>query len=195
MALTVEEVAMTSTMDALRPLAAGCTRCDLSETRIRVVFGSGPDRCDVMFIGEAPGRTEDEGGTPFSGAAGRLLDEYLAEAGLTRDEVFITSVLKCRPPKNRNPRSDEMTACSPLLMRQIELIDPAVVVLLGSFAVKGLLGVDGSMSELRGTVHTKDGRVFVPVYHPAAALYDRSKHQVLLEDFSRIARIVSEVRR
>ncbi len=161
-------------------------RCDLSSTRLQVVFGEGDPHAEVMFIGEAPGRTEDEGGRPFSGAAGKVLDEALAAGGLSRAEVFVTSVVKCRPPKNRNPRAEEMERCAAILDRQVELIDPRVIVLLGTFGARRMLGTAEPITAIRGRVYESGGRVLVPVFHPAAAIYDRSKRGVLFEDFEMI---------
>lgn len=159
--------------DELRRLAetaAGCVDCRLAETRTNVVFGVGSPTADLMFIGEAPGRNEDLQGEPFVGAAGRLLDKLAAEVGIERDDVYIANVLKCRPPGNRDPLEDEITACKGYLAQQIKLIDPAVVMTLGNFASRLLLKTTTGITRLRGTAYPWWGRHVVPTFHPAAAL-------------------------
>lgn len=193
MDLSVETIAACGALDELGELIGACSRCKLSSTRLNVVPGAGLPSAKVMFIGEAPGRSEDEGGQPFSGASGALLDTLLEQAGLNRSDVFITSVLKCRPPGNRNPKQAEMDACAPILQRQIDLIDPHVIALMGSFAVKRVLGLVRPMGEVRGTVHEVARRTVIPVYHPAAALYDRSKLEVLAADFALIGSVAKGV--
>lgn len=172
--------------------ASGCRKCALSDTRIQVVFGSGDPGAEVMLVGEAPGRTEDEGGLPFSGAAGKILDEALHAARLKRSDVYITSVLKCRPPKNRNPKPEEIESCAPWLDRQIEFVDPRVIVLLGTFGARRLLGTREPITAIRGKGYVRGGRILIPVFHPAAAIYDRSKLEVLFEDFEHIGDLVRE---
>lgn len=159
--------------DELRRLAetaASCVDCRLAETRTNVVFGVGSPTADLMFIGEAPGRNEDLQGEPFVGAAGRLLDKLAAEVGIERDDVYIANVLKCRPPGNRDPLDDEITACKGYLAQQIQLIDPAVVMTLGNFASRLLLKTTTGITRLRGTAYPWWGRHVVPTFHPAAAL-------------------------
>jgi uracil-DNA glycosylase len=163
-----------------------CTKCDLHESRTNVVFGSGDPDAELMFVGEGPGQREDEQGVPFVGPSGNLLQELLGEIGLTREEVYIGNVVKCRPPKNRDPRPDEIDACKGYLRSQIELIDPSVVVTLGNFASKLLLRTETGITRLRGTAYEWwGGRLLIPTYHPAAAL--RGRPQVLEDmrsDFS-----------
>jgi DNA polymerase len=165
--------------DALEQAVAGCTACGLCRTRTRTVFGAGSRQARWLFIGEAPGAEEDARGEPFVGQAGRLLDNLLAEAGLGRkragsDAVFIANVLKCRPPANRNPEPAEVSACSAFLQRQIDLLDPALIVVMGRFASQAVLQTDASLSSLRGRVHvaaTPRRRYPVIVtYHPAYLL-------------------------
>jgi DNA polymerase len=160
-----------SALAELRLVAESCTACALSATRTKVVFGSGSPDADLMFVGEAPGKNEDLQGQPFVGAAGRLLDQLLAEAGIARDRVYIANVLKCRPPANRDPRPEEIDACKGYLRRQLELVDPRVVVTLGNFATKLLLRTETGITRLRGTsYHWWRDTMLVPTYHPAAAL-------------------------
>jgi uracil-DNA glycosylase len=178
---------------ALREYAeqtAGCTRCALAEGRTQVVFGSGSPNADLMFVGEAPGFHEDQQGVPFVGQAGKLLDKLLAGIGLTRADVFVANVLKCRPPGNRDPLPDEIAACEPHLFRQIELIQPTLVATLGNFATKLLSGRPAGITRVHGHEQevTLGSRVVLlyPIYHPAAALYTPSMLRVLEEDFARI---------
>jgi len=164
-----------------------CTKCVLAEGRTQVVFGAGDPQADVLFVGEAPGQREDEQGVPFVGPSGRLLEELLAEIDLTRDAVYITNVVKCRPPGNRDPRPHEIDACKGYLRTQLELIDPAVVVTLGNFSTKLVLRTEVGITKLRGTAYEWWGRYLVPTFHPAAAL--RGRGQVLEDmryDFSLI---------
>lgn len=154
----------------LEARAAVCTDCALHETRTNVVFGSGNPDADVMFVGEGPGQREDEQGLPFVGPSGRLLGELLGEIGLTRADVYIGNVVKCRPPRNRDPRPDEIEACKGYLRTQLELIDPKVVVTLGNFATKLLLRTETGITRLRGQAYEWWGRYLVPTFHPAAAL-------------------------
>jgi DNA polymerase len=133
--------------------AAGCTRCRLAQGRTQVVFGVGDPDADLMFIGEGPGFHEDRQGEPFVGAAGQLLTRMLGEIGLTREQVYIGNIVKCRPPGNRDPRPDEIEACTPWLVEQISLIQPRVVVTLGNFATKYVLNTQTGITRLRGRVH------------------------------------------
>lgn len=154
----------------LEAVALGCTACGLSETRTNVVFGAGAADADVMIVGEGPGQQEDEQGLPFVGRSGQLLERLLGEIGLGRDEVYIANVVKCRPPKNRDPREDEIDACKGYLRRQIELIDPMAVITLGNFSTKLLLNTTVGITRMRGTAYEWWGRHLVPTFHPAAAL-------------------------
>ena len=155
----------------LRDEALVCTLCRLAQTRTQVVFGVGDPDADLMFIGEAPGFNEDQQGEPFVGAAGQLLTRLLGEIGMTREDVYIANVLKCRPPNNRDPQQDEIDSCKDYLRRQLVLIDPTVVVTLGNFATKLLLRTETGITKLRGRVYEWwQGKQLVPTYHPAAAL-------------------------
>lgn len=154
----------------LESIASACTDCSLSEGRTNVVFSSGSSDAQVMVVGEGPGRQEDEQGVPFVGRSGQLLARLLGEIGLAREDVYIANVVKCRPPHNRDPRQDEIDACKPYLRRQIELVDPAVVVTAGNFSSKLLLGTTTGITRLRGSAYEWWGRYLVPTFHPAAAL-------------------------
>lgn len=177
-------------LDELRENLGECARCALGDTRTQLVFGFGDPHADLMFIGEAPGRNEDLRGEPFVGAAGTLLDELLASIGLDRSQVYIANVLKCRPPNNRNPLAGEIELCTPYLAEQVRLVDPTVIATLGNFATKYVLGTDRGITTLRGRLFRVDGRRVVPVFHPAAALYDQSKRAVLFDDFQRLKTVL-----
>jgi uracil-DNA glycosylase family 4 len=176
--------------------ATNCTRCpQLAATRTTVVFGSGHADADLMFVGEAPGANEDQQGLPFVGQAGRLLDTLLSEIGLTRGDVFVANVLKCRPPGNRDPLPQEIDSCQDYLFRQLELIQPNVVCTLGNFATKLLRGDMTGITRLHGRDELRQigPRVvrLYPLFHPAAALYTPSMLATLREDFGRIPELLS----
>jgi uracil-DNA glycosylase len=176
--------------------AQGCTNCpQLAATRQTVVFGSGNADADLMFVGEAPGVNEDKQGLPFVGQAGRLLDTLLEEIGLTRGDVFIANVLKCRPPGNRDPLPQEIDACQDYLFRQLELIEPRVVCTLGNFSTKLLRGDPTGITRLHGRdevrrIGPRRVRLY-PIYHPAAALYTPKMLEVLREDFARVPALLA----
>ncbi|MGB5474015.1 MAG: uracil-DNA glycosylase [Gammaproteobacteria bacterium] len=158
--------------EALRAQAAGCTRCALHETRTQVVFGIGDRNADWMLIGEAPGADEDRQGEPFVGRAGQLLNEMLFAAGYRREQVYIANILKCRPPGNRNPQPEEVSRCEDYLLRQIELVQPKIILALGGIAAQNLLHTDVSVGRLRGIRHSfgEPGIPLVVTYHPAYLL-------------------------
>ncbi len=189
-AVAAEAVAADTELNAYGELAAACTRCRLAEGRTQVVFGSGDPNADLMFVGEAPGFHEDKQGVPFVGQAGKLLERLLEGIGLSRGDVYIANVLKCRPPGNRDPQQDEIEACEPHLFRQIELIEPRVVATLGNFATKLLSGRPLGITRVHGQeqeVTLGARRVLLyPIYHPAAALYTPAMLKVLESDFARI---------
>jgi uracil-DNA glycosylase family 4 len=176
--------------------AQGCTRCpQLAATRTTVVFGSGHADADLMFVGEAPGANEDKQGVPFVGQAGKLLDTLLGEIGLTRADVFVANVLKCRPPGNRDPHPAEIDACQDYLMRQVELIEPKVICTLGNFATKLLRGEPTGITRLHGrpevrVIGPRAVRLY-PVFHPAAALYTPANVEVLRQDFHRLPELLA----
>ena len=176
---------------------ASCTKCALSAGRTQVVFGSGSPDADLVFVGEAPGFHEDQQGVPFVGQAGKLLDRLLEGIGLTRADVFVANVLKCRPPGNRDPQPEEIAACEPHLFRQIELLEPLLVATLGNFATKLLSGRPAGITRVHGQEQevTLGARTVLlyPLFHPAAALYTPSMLKVLEEDFGRIPALLDRV--
>jgi DNA polymerase len=173
---------------------ATCTRCALAQGRTQVVFGSGSPNADLMFVGEAPGFHEDQQGIPFVGQAGKLLDKLLATIELTRADVFVANVLKCRPPGNRDPMPEEIASCEPHLFRQIELIEPKLVATLGNFATKLLSGKPAGITRVHGVEQevTLGPRTVLlyPIYHPAAALYTPRMLEVLKDDFARLPELM-----
>ena len=179
-------------LDEIRAQVEACHACSLSEGRTNIVFGEGDPHARIMIVGEAPGKNEDLQGRPFVGAAGKFLDELLGVAGIRREDVFIANVLKCRPPSNRNPRPDEIEACAPFLREQTKAIDPIVIVTLGNFATQFILRTQTGITHLRGTIQQAGRFTVMPVFHPAAAIYDRSKRDVLLSDFEQIGALVRD---
>jgi DNA polymerase len=176
--------------------ASVCTLCPLAETRTTVVFGAGNADADLMFIGEAPGAEEDRRGLPFVGRAGGLLNELLGEIGLARGDVFIANTLMCRPPGNRDPQPDELTACRPYLLEKVRLIEPKVIATLGNFATKLITGNQTGITRVRGKpqIHrlgARTVRVF-PILHPAAALRTQKLRPTMSEDFAALGRLLEE---
>ena len=170
-----------------------CTACTLSRTRTHAVPGEGPLDAEVMFIGEAPGMNEDRQGRPFVGQAGAFLGELFAAAGVTREQVYICNILKCRPPGNRDPLPAEIEACSGYLDAQIDLIDPLVIVSLGRYSMARFFP-SAKISRVHGQHREVDGRLFVPMYHPAAALHQQSLRETILEDFRKLPDLVASAR-
>jgi uracil-DNA glycosylase len=169
-----------------------CPRCDLKLTRTNVVVGSGPLDAKIILIGEAPGRNEDKKGEPFVGAAGRNLNGLLEEAGIDRKNVYITNIVKCRPPENRPPFDYEVEACHTYLKKQIEVIKPRAIVLLGRTAAETMLGRKIEMSKEHGTVVENDGIRYLITYHPAAMIYKRTLKDTLVEDYKKISALLAE---
>ena len=190
MAAAEDSAHRAAALEAYAAETAGCTRCRLAAGRTQVVFGVGAPDADLMFVGEAPGFHEDKQGVPFVGQAGKLLDQLLERIGLTRAEVYICNVLKCRPPGNRDPQPDEIQSCEPHLFRQIDLIEPRVIATLGNFATKLLSGKPHGITRVHGKPQETRvaGRAVVlyPIYHPAAALYTPAMLRTLEEDFARL---------
>ncbi|TMC84051.1 MAG: uracil-DNA glycosylase [Chloroflexi bacterium] len=170
-----------------------CKNCGLHATRTQAVPGTGPCPADVMIVGEAPGFNEDRQGEPFVGAAGKLLDTLLGRISFSRSDVYITNVLKCRPPMNRDPMPNEAEACSPYLKQQLELVKPKVVLILGRHALERLMPGQGSISRIHGSLIRRGEVAYVPLYHPAAALHNGSLVADLEHDFDQVKRYLNQL--
>lgn len=168
-----------------------CTLCRLADTRTNAVPGEGNPHASLMFVGEGPGENEDKQGRPFIGAAGQFLNELLGQAGIAREEVFITNIVKCRPPGNRDPLPDEVEACNDYLMAQIALIDPKFVVTLGAPSMRTLIDAKLKITSARCRVFKKSGIFFVPLFHPAAALHNPKLLQTLQNDILTLKELIS----
>lgn len=175
-------------LERLNRIIRRCEKCELWKTRTKAVPGEGPANAKIMFIGEAPGRIEDEIGRPFVGRAGELLNELIEFAGLKRENVFITSPIKCRPPKNRKPKASEIEACLPYLQKQIGIVNPKIIVLLGNTAIKTILSkldcgrIDG-INKIHGKTVCRDGKIYFLTFHPAAGIRAKRTKRKLLRDF------------
>ncbi len=172
-----------------------CTKCELHIGRTKAVPGEGPIDAPVMLVGEGPGEREDREGRPFVGAAGKLLTELLTSIGLERSQVFITNIVKCRPPQNRPPRQGEVEACNPYLQDQIRLVRPRIICPLGTPAIKAVMGQEYTAGREHGKPFRKEGRIILPLYHPAAALYDPSLKELMLTDFKTLKKLFEEKER
>ena len=171
-----------------------CTSCDLHKTRRKSVPGEGPANCEVMFIGEGPGQTENEQGRPFVGAAGQFLDQLLAQAGLKRPDVWIGNVVKCRPPDNRDPMPEELSACNVYLERQINAINPSIVVTLGRFSM-GKFMPGAKISAVHGQMRKVGDRFVIAMFHPAAALHQPQLKTTILADFAKLPQLLEVARK
>ena len=182
-----------NSLEEIAGLVSGCTDCELHRGRTNAVPGEGSPNAELMLIGEGPGAQEDRQGRPFVGPAGLFLEELLASIGLRRQDVYIANMVKCRPPQNRDPLPAEIGACSKYLNRQIELIDPALIITLGRFSLARFFPGE-SISRARGRLREKDGRHIYPIMHPAAALYRQEMRNSIVEDFMRIPEILEQAR-
>ena len=183
-----------SELETLHEEIRVCTGCKLHGGRTNAVPGEGPEKSGVIFIGEAPGFHEDKQGRPFVGAAGQFLDELLASIDLKRENVFITNVVKCRPPANRDPGQDEIEACRGHLDQQIELLQPKMVITLGRFSMARYFP-NAKISQVHGQPKKMDGVIYYPMYHPAAALHQPSLRQTVQEDMKRIPQLLADIDR
>jgi DNA polymerase len=186
-------------LEKLNQLMSACSKCSLRKNCSRVVFGEGNPNAEIMFIGEAPGKKEDETGHPFVGAAGKFLSEMLFEIKLKREDVYIANVCKCRPPKNRDPLPDEIETCWPWLLKQIKIIEPKLIITLGRHSMERFLSGQ-KISQIHGTLIIKKiSRIgkqnFYILYHPAAALYNGSLRQTLIQDFKKISRVLEKIKK
>lgn len=188
----IHEPAVGLSWDELQSCVAGCTRCELAETRTNTVFGVGNPNADWLIIGEAPGAEEDRRGEPFVGRAGKLLDEMLRAIGQSRDSVFIANILKCRPPNNRDPKPAETAACREYLERQIEIVQPRIILAVGKIAAQNLLGSDEPVGRMRGRPHELGGIPLVVTYHPAYLLRSPSQKQKSWNDLCLATRLAAE---
>ena len=177
------------TLEELRAEIGDCRRCKLCQGRTQIVFGTGNPRAELVFVGEAPGRDEDLKGEPFVGRAGQLLTEIITKGmKLRREDVYIANVVKCRPPENRNPEPDEIAACEPFLVKQLELIKPRIIVALGTFAAQTLLKIKTPISRLRGVWHTYHGIKVMPTLHPAYLLRNPNDKRLVWQDIQAVLR-------
>lgn len=181
------------TLDRIAHEVSICTKCALHESRKKTVTGEGPADAEIMFIGEGPGFHENEQGRPFVGAAGKFLDQLLEQAGLTRADVFIANVVKCRPPGNRDPQPDELLACSEYLEGQIESINPSIIVTLGRISM-GKYIPGAKITSIHGQMHQVNGRFVIPMYHPAAALHQPALRPSIMADFVKLPEQLNEAR-
>ena len=178
------------TLDEVRKELGDCTRCKLHRTRKTIVFGEGNEKTKLMFIGEGPGYDEDVQGRPFVGKAGQLLTKILQSINLPREEVYITNIIKCRPPQNRNPEPDEIQSCNPFLMKQIDVIQPKIICALGAFASQTLLKTDAKITALRGKFYDFEGIQVIPTYHPAFLLRNPERKREVWEDMKKIVELL-----
>ncbi len=183
-----------SELEALHKQIRACTRCKLHAGRSNAVPGEGSDKAAIIFIGEGPGFHEDKQGRPFVGAAGQFLEELLSSIDLNREQVFITNVVKCRPPANRDPEAEEIEACRGYLDRQIELLQPKMVVTLGRFSMARYFP-NAKISQIHGKPKKMDGVIYYPMYHPAAALHQPSLRRTVQEDMKRIPQLLTDIER
>jgi len=171
-----------------------CTRCELHRSRTEAVPGEGPTQAEIMFIGEGPGANEDKQGRPFVGASGKFLDQLLAQAGVTRTDVFITNVVKCRPPGNRDPLPDEVEICtSNYLQHQIEIVNPSIIVTLGRHSM-GLFFKGAKITQIHGQMRKVEDRFVIAMFHPAAALHQLSLRDTIMADFAKLPELLKEAR-
>ena len=179
--------------EALREECLRCNACELSKTRTQVVFGVGDPEAEVLFIGEAPGKNEDEQGEPFVGRGGKLLDEMLAMIGLRREYIYITNSVKCRPPENRDPLNTEKDACRGYLRRQVKLMRPKIIVCLGRISAMEFIREDFKITQEHGQFFDKNGTLMMALYHPAALLRDPRKKPETFEDLKRLQMKIQEI--
>jgi uracil-DNA glycosylase family 4 len=177
-------------LDELREEIGDCHRCPLSKGRKKLVFGAGNPEAELVFVGEAPGRDEDIQGEPFVGRAGQLLSRIIGAMGLSRDQVYICNVIKCRPPGNRDPLPEEIAKCEPFLLKQLEILNPRIVCALGSFSVRTLLKTEGRISQLRGRLHSYNGIPLIPTYHPSYLLRNPQAKREVWEDIQKVMEIL-----
>ncbi len=184
---------MSQKLEIIKESVIECTKCDLCKTRTNSVPGKGNFHSDVIFVGEAPGRNEDEGGEPFIGIAGKKLTEALEEAGISRDDVYITNIVKCRPPKNRVPTTVERETCQEYLKQEISIIKPKIICVLGNTAFNSLLG-GSEITKFRGKLVRRDGQLYFLTIHPAATIYNQELIKVLDKDIVKLFDLITELK-
>ena len=185
---------MSTKLNEIKNRVISCVNCNLSTTRTNAVPGIGNEDSDIIFVGEAPGRNEDLQGKPFVGTAGQILSEALEYAGFARDRVYITNVVKCRPPNNRQPITEERTACRPHLSEELKIIKPKIICILGNTAYSSLLG-GSEITKNRGKIVKSDGQLYFVTVHPAAVIYNPGLRQVLKDDFVLLAQALDKLRK
>lgn len=185
---------MFNNWEELEVEAKQCTKCKLCKNRNNVVFGTGNKNATLMFIGEGPGADEDIQGIPFVGKAGKLMNLAFEAIGLKREDVYIANIVKCRPPSNRNPEDDEATACLDYLRNQVILVKPKIIVLLGSVALKNILGKEYGITASRGKWVEKRGILYMPTWHPAALLRDETKKIDFIQDLKLVMKVLEEMK-
>lgn len=183
-----------SELDYIRSQVISCTKCSLSKTRTNAVPGKGNPKAEILFIGEAPGRNEDLQGEPFVGSAGKILSEVLESAGLSRDDIYITNVVKCRPPNNRIPLQEEKDACSQYLAKELEIIKPKIICIMGNTAYGSLLN-GNSITKNRGKIIEKDGQKYFLTIHPAAVIYNQELKSVLKDDMKTLVETLDRLKK
>ncbi len=192
--MTIPTASSLTSLTAIEHAVHDCTACPLSAGRLTAVPGDGDPTSDILFIGEGPGQKEDQTGHPFVGAAGKFLDEMLAGIGKQRADVFVTNVVKCRPPNNRDPEPNEISTCTELfLWKQIELIGSKLIVTLGRYSMGLFFPAEFKISQIHGQPKRVKGRVILPLYHPAAALYNGGMRQTLMYDFKKIPLVLKKI--
>ena len=182
------------TLAGVRKELGDCERCKLHRTRRTIVFGEGNEEASLMLIGEAPGYDEDVQGRPFVGKAGQLLTKILQSINLPREEVYITNIVKCRPPQNRNPEPDEIQSCNPFLVKQITVVQPKIICALGAFSAQTLLQTDTKITALRGRLFDLGGIKVIPTYHPAFLLRNPERKREVWEDMKKIAELIQPIK-
>ena len=183
---------MYSNLEDLKQSCSNCQRCKLNKTRKNVVFGVGKTNADIMFIGEGPGGDEDTQGEPFVGKAGQLMNKAFDIVGIKREDVYIANIVKCRPPQNRDPEEDEITACMDYLRNQVMIVKPKIIILLGRIALQNILGKEYKISSSRGQWIEKKGIKYMPTWHPAALLRDETKKIEFLKDLKEVVTFSDE---
>jgi uracil-DNA glycosylase family 4 len=185
---------MNNTIEKIKQQVINCQKCKLSETRTNAVPGKGNFKADVILIGEAPGRNEDKNGEPFVGAAGKRLEEALKKTGIERKDVYITNVVKCRPPSNRVPIDEERKACQDYIKNEIKIIQPKIICILGNTAFNSMLG-GGEITKFRGKTVRKNNQIYFLTIHPAATIYNQKLIQILDEDIERLFSLVDNLKK